>query len=101
MAIGHLPFAALALLLLPRPDAGSLPWVLSGGLIHSGYCLFLARAPGGSPLGYYALVTLVNALTLLPVLMRRDPIILRSTLAEPRRILLTGAGYFTAYGIVV
>jgi len=83
----------------PTPAAcrGSSP----GGLIHSGYCLFLARAPGGSPLGYYALVTLVNALTPLPVLMRRDPIILRRTLAEPRRILLTGAGYFTAYGIVV
>jgi len=189
VAIGHLPCAALALLIVPWPDARSLPWVVSGGLIHTGYCLFLAsayrrgdlthvypiargvaplivtlvsiaflgtvlaagqllgiaaiviglaslalgrgresfdgaatglalatgafiaayslndgigaRASDGSPLGYYALVSIVNVLTLLPVLNHHDPTVLRRTLADPGRVLLTGTGSFAAYGIVV
>ena len=188
MALGHLPLAAVALLLAPWPAAACLPWVLSGGLIHTGYCLFLAsayrhgelshvypiargvaplivtavsilflgatlgggqllgiaaiatgliglalagganraasatrlalatgafiaayslndgigaRLSGGSPLGYYALESVVNALTLLPLLMARHPGILARTLARPSRVLLTGGGSFAAYAIVV
>lgn len=188
MTLGHLPFAALALLLLPWPDARALPWVLSGGLIHTGYCLFLANAyrqgdlshvypiargvaplivtlvsvlflgtalgggqllgiaaivlglvslalvrergatggaatrlalatggfiaayslndgvgarVSGSPVAYYALVSVVNVLTLVPVVVRRHPGVLARTLARPGQMLASGAGSFTAYGIVV
>jgi len=52
MALGHLPFAAIALLVLPFPANGSLLFVLSGGLIHTGYCLFLAGAYRTGDLGH-------------------------------------------------
>lgn len=189
MALGHLPFAALALLFVPWPALESVPWMLSSGLIHTGYCLFLAgayrhgdlshvypiargvaplivtgvsvgflgtvlggvhllgiaaialglislalvqrrdaatgtatrlalatgafiaayslndgigaRLSGGSPVGFYALASVVNVLTLLPVLMRREPGVLGRTLARPARVLLAGGGSFVAYAIVV
>ena len=189
MAIGHVPFAAVTLLVVPWPAAACLPWALSSGLIHTGYCLFLAgayrrgdlshvypiargvaplivtavsaaflgvvlgggqllgigmialglvslalvrrreaasgaatrlalatgafiaayslndgvgaRLSGGSPVGFYALASIVNVLTLLPVVLRRDPGVLGRALARPGRVLLAGAGSFCAYGIVV
>lgn len=189
MALGHLPFAAVALLIMPFPATASLPFVLLGGLIHTGYCLFLAgayrrgdlghvypiargvaplivtvisvgllgtvlgagqllgigaitlglvslalvqpagpttmnatrlalitgvfiamyslndghgaRLSGGSPVAYYSLVCMVNAITLLPIVMLRETGILARTLARPRQVLLSGGGSFLAYSIVV
>lgn len=189
MALGHLPFAAVALLIMPFPATASLPFVLLGGFIHTGYCLFLAgayrrgdlghvypiargvaplivtvisvgllgtvlgagqllgigaitlglvslalvqpagpttmnatrlalitgvfiamyslndghgaRLSGGSPVAYYSLVCMVNAITLLPIVMLRETGILARTLARPRQVLLSGGGSFLAYSIVV
>ena len=41
VVLGHAPFAALAILVSPLPDAAALPYVLAGALLHVGYQLFL------------------------------------------------------------
>jgi len=39
--VGHVPFALLVLPFVPLPDAASLPWLLAGILLHTGYQGFL------------------------------------------------------------
>jgi drug/metabolite transporter (DMT)-like permease len=41
MAVGHVPFALVALLVSPPPDVGALPYLLGGVVLHLGYQLFL------------------------------------------------------------
>jgi drug/metabolite transporter (DMT)-like permease len=41
VVIGHLPFAAAALLLAPLPSREALPFLLAGAVLHAGYQLFL------------------------------------------------------------
>jgi drug/metabolite transporter (DMT)-like permease len=41
VVIGHLPFAAAALLLTPLPGPDALPFLLAGAVLHAGYQLFL------------------------------------------------------------
>jgi drug/metabolite transporter (DMT)-like permease len=42
--LGHVPPAAIALLVVPAPAAESLPWLLAGTLAHLGYQIFLLGA---------------------------------------------------------
>lgn len=44
LVIGHAPFAVLAVLYSPLPDPQSLPYLISGALLHVGYQLFLLNA---------------------------------------------------------
>ena len=41
VVLGHVPFAMLALPLVPLPDAVSLPYIVAGATLHVGYQLFL------------------------------------------------------------
>jgi len=41
VVLGHLPFAAAALLCTPLPKLDSLPYVIAGAVLHTGYQLFL------------------------------------------------------------
>ena len=40
VVLGHIPFALAALLYSPFPDIESLPYIISGALLHTGYQLF-------------------------------------------------------------
>ncbi len=44
VVIGHTPFAAAALLCAPLPQSGSLPYVIAGAVLHTGYQLFLLNS---------------------------------------------------------
>ena len=41
VVVGHVPFAAAALLFVPMPQQESWPYILSGAALHVGYQLFL------------------------------------------------------------
>lgn len=41
VVLGHVPFALAALLFAPMPDIESLPYIVGGAVLHSGYQLFL------------------------------------------------------------
>lgn len=41
VVLGHTPFAVAALLFSPLPSLGSLPYILAGAALHTGYQLFL------------------------------------------------------------
>jgi hypothetical protein len=41
VVLGHTPFAAAALLCTSIPEPNSLPYVISGAVLHTGYQLFL------------------------------------------------------------
>jgi drug/metabolite transporter (DMT)-like permease len=41
IVIGHTPFAAAVLLCAPTPNLASLPYMLTGAVLHTGYQLFL------------------------------------------------------------
>ena len=41
VVLGHVPFALLALLFVPLPDAASIPYIVGGAALHVGYQLFL------------------------------------------------------------
>ena len=41
VVLGHTPFAAAALLYTPLPEFDSLPYVIAGAVLHTGYQLFL------------------------------------------------------------
>lgn len=41
VVFGHLPFAVCALLFAPWPKPDSLPYILTGAVLHAGYQLFL------------------------------------------------------------
>jgi drug/metabolite transporter (DMT)-like permease len=41
VVLGHTPFAAAALLCTPLPEFNSLPYVIAGAVLHTGYQLFL------------------------------------------------------------
>lgn len=41
VVLGHVPFAMLALPLVPLPDMVSLPYIVAGATLHVGYQLFL------------------------------------------------------------
>ena len=41
VVLGHTPFALIALLLAPLPSLKSLPYILAGAILHTGYQLFL------------------------------------------------------------
>lgn len=41
VVLGHTPFAAAALLCSPLPELNSLPYVIAGAVLHTGYQLFL------------------------------------------------------------
>lgn len=44
VVLGHVPFAAVALLFAPLPGAASLPYLVAGVALHVGYQLFLLRS---------------------------------------------------------
>lgn len=44
VVIGHTPFAVTALLYAPLPSLGSLPYLITGALLHVGYQLFLLNS---------------------------------------------------------
>ena len=44
VVIGHSPFAVLAILYAPLPDAASLPYLFGGALLHVAYQLFLLNS---------------------------------------------------------
>lgn len=44
VVIGHIPFAAVALLFAPMPDFAALPYLGAGILLHAGYQIFLLKA---------------------------------------------------------
>ena len=44
VVIGHIPFAVTALFFAPLPKLGSLPYVITGALLHTGYQIFLLYA---------------------------------------------------------
>lgn len=44
IVVGHIPFAAAALLYAPIPQPASLPYVITGAVLHTGYQLFLLNA---------------------------------------------------------
>jgi len=44
VVLGHTPFAAAALCVAPLPDPASLPYILTGALLHVGYQLFLLQS---------------------------------------------------------
>jgi drug/metabolite transporter (DMT)-like permease len=41
VVLGHTPFAMIVLLFSPLPEIESLPYILSGAVLHTGYQLFL------------------------------------------------------------
>ncbi len=41
VVLGHTPFALAALLISPLPGIESLPYILGGAVLHTGYQLFL------------------------------------------------------------
>lgn len=41
VVLGHLPFACLAVVVVPLPAAASWPYILAGAALHMGYQLFL------------------------------------------------------------
>ncbi|MEX1234331.1 MAG: DMT family transporter [Roseovarius sp.] len=44
VVVGHVPFALVAIIIAPMPDAAALPWMAGGLALHMGYQLFLMRA---------------------------------------------------------
>ena len=44
VVLGHVPLALLALPFVPRPEAGSIPYILLSAALHAGYQLFLLWA---------------------------------------------------------
>jgi drug/metabolite transporter (DMT)-like permease len=44
IVLGHTPFAAAALLFAPLPQPASLPYLIAGAMLHTGYQLFLLNA---------------------------------------------------------
>jgi len=44
VVLGHVPFGIGALCLSPVPDPASLPYILAGALLHTGYQLFLLNS---------------------------------------------------------
>lgn len=44
VTIGHVPFALLALLVVPLPAREALPWMVAGMALHFGYQMFLVNA---------------------------------------------------------
>ena len=44
VVFGHTPFAVVALLCVPVPQPGSLPYVIAGAVLHTGYQLFLLNS---------------------------------------------------------
>ncbi|RXJ69339.1 hypothetical protein CRV08_04865 [Halarcobacter ebronensis] len=44
VVLGHTPFAFIALLFVPMPEISSLPYIIAGALLHTGYQLFLLNS---------------------------------------------------------
>ncbi len=44
VVLGHTPFAAAALLYAPFPQPASLPYLIAGAMLHTGYQLFLLNS---------------------------------------------------------
>ncbi|XOB61050.1 EamA family transporter [Campylobacterota bacterium DY0563] len=44
VVLGHTPFALFALFFVPLPNLESLPYIISGALLHTGYQLFLLKS---------------------------------------------------------
>lgn len=44
VVLGHLPFACLAVVVVPFPAAASWPYIMAGAALHMGYQLFLLRS---------------------------------------------------------
>jgi drug/metabolite transporter (DMT)-like permease len=44
IVLGHVPLALIALVVVPAPDKASYPYLITGGMLHVGYQLFLLNA---------------------------------------------------------
>lgn len=44
VVFGHTPFAAVALVIVPSPSLASIPYMLTGALLHTGYQIFLLNS---------------------------------------------------------
>lgn len=44
VVLGHIPFAAAVLSIAPTPQLGSLPYMIAGAMLHTGYQLFLLNS---------------------------------------------------------
>lgn len=77
VVLGHVPFAVIAILVSPTPDASALPYLAGGMALHFGYQIFLVKsyelgdltqvypmARGSAPLIVAAVSTLVLGVTL-------------------------------------